>query len=133
MGRVIEKVKLINVFDPERSVVVDALVDTGATMISLPQNIVEELGLRKMREASVRYGNNKREVKPVYGVVTAEIKGRAGNFDVVAEPEGSQPLIGQVVLPILDLLVDTSAECVIPNPRSPDMPMVEVMAAALEA
>ena len=125
MGRVIEKVKFTNLFDPERSVVVDALVDTGATMISLPQDIVKELGLRKMREASVRYGDDRREVKPVYGVVTAKIGERSGDFDVVAEPEGSQPVVGQMVLQQLDLLVDASAERVVPNPRSPDMPMVE--------
>ena len=133
MGRVVEKVKFTNVFDPEKSVEVDALIDTGATMIVLPQDIVDRLGLRKIREANVRYGNNKREVKPVYRAVTVEIQGRATVLEVLAEPEGSQPLIGHVVLEILDLLVDASARRVVPNPRSPDMPMVDVLAAAPES
>ena len=124
MGRAVEKVKFTN-FVTGKSVVVDALIDTGATMVSLPQDVVEELGLRKMREATVRCGDNRREVKPVCGVVTAEISGRSGDFDVVREPEGSEPVVGQLALQQLDLLVDAGGERVVPNPRSPDVPMVE--------
>jgi len=96
MGKVIEKIKLTSLFDPTKSVEVEAVIDTGATMLVLPQSIVEELHLRKMREVSVRYANNKTEVKPIYGVVTVEIQGRAGEFNVLGEPDGSQSLVGQV-------------------------------------
>jgi len=60
-------------------------------------------------------------------VVTIEIKGRTGNFDVLAEAEGSQSLIGQVVLEVLDLVVDPRTRRLIPNPMSPEMPMVEIL------
>jgi predicted aspartyl protease len=50
-----------------------------------------------------------------------------GNFDVLAGVEGSQPLIGQVVLEVLDLVVDPKTRSVIPNPASPEMPMVEIL------
>ena len=129
MGRIVEKVKFTN-FETGKSVMVDALVDTDATMISLPQNVVEELGLRKLRDTPVRYANNKTEVKEVYGVVVVEMDGREAEFSVLAEEEGSRPLIGHVVLEMLDLIVDTSARRVVPNPRSPDMPMIEQLAAA---
>lgn len=127
MGKVIEKVKLTSLFDPTKSVEVEAVIDTGATMLVLPQDIVEELNLRKMREVKVRYVNNKAEVKPIYGVVTVEIQGRAGEFNVLGEPEGSQPLVGQVVLEQLDFLVEPTTRKVMPNPRSPEMPMVEIL------
>ncbi|NQT83480.1 hypothetical protein HQ563_10670, partial [bacterium] len=77
----------------------------------------------------VRYANNHVETKQIYGIVTLEMKGRTGNFDVLAEAEGSQPLIGQMVLERLDLVVEPSTRRVIPNPRSPDMPMVEILMA----
>lgn len=127
MGKVIEKVKLISLFEPAKSVEVEAVIDTGATMLVLPQNIIEKLNLRKMREARVRYANNKTEVKTIYGVVTLEIKGRAGECNVLAEVEGSQPLVGQIVLEQLDLVVDPGTRTVIPNPRSPEMPTVEIL------
>jgi len=128
MVRVAEKIKLTNILDPKRTAEVEALIDTGAMMLVLPQNVVDELGLRKMREVSVRYANNTRETKAIYGVVTVEIAGRAGEFDVLAEPEGSQALVGQIILEQLDLVVDPAARKVMPNPRSPEMPLVEILA-----
>ena len=127
MGKVIEKVKIMNLLEPTKSVEIESVIDTGATMVVLPQNVVDELGLKKIREVKVRYANNSTESKSIYGVVTIEIKGRTGNFDVLAEAEGSQPLIGQVVLEILDLVVDTRTRTLVPNPMSPEMPMVEIL------
>ena len=129
MGKVIEKIKVINVFEPEREIELEAVVDTGATMLVLPQNVIDKLNLRKMREVKVRYANNRTEIKSIYGVVTVEMCGRAGEFNVLAEPEGAQPLVGQIILEQLDLIVDPSTRKVIPNPRSPDMPMVEILTA----
>lgn len=127
MGKVIEKVKITNYNEPTKSVEVEAVVDTGATMVVLPQNIVNELGLKKIRETKVKYANNSTELKSIYGVVTIEIKRRTGNFDVLAEVEGAQPLIGQVALEILDLVVDPRARILKPNPASPEMPMMEIL------
>ncbi|KYK37355.1 MAG: hypothetical protein AYK18_10200 [Theionarchaea archaeon DG-70] len=125
MEKVIEKVRFTSLFDQTKSVEIEAVIDTGA-MVVLPQDIVDNLGLKKIRETKVRYANNK-TVKSIYGVVTIEIKGRTGNFDVLAEVEGSQPLIGQVVLEILDLVVDPRTRTLVPNPLSPEMPMVEIL------
>lgn len=130
MGKVMEKIQITNFVDPAKSIEIEAVIDTGATMVALPQNLVDELGLRKIREARVKYTNNATESKSIYGVATIEIKGRTGNFDVLAEVEGSQPLIGQVVLEILDLLVDARTRTLIPNPLSPEMPIVEILLAA---
>jgi hypothetical protein len=58
-----------------------------------------------------------------------ELKGRIGNFDVLAENKKTQPLIGQTVLERLDLIIEPSTRELIPNPRSPEMPMIEVFMA----
>lgn len=127
MGKVIERVKITNLFNSTKTIEVDAVIDTGATMLVLPKELVDNLGLKKIREVKVKYANNKTESKSIYGVVTIEIKGRIGNFDVLAEEEGSQPLVGQVVLEILDLVIDPCSRKIIPNPNSPEMPMVEIL------
>ena len=127
MGKVVEKVKLTSLFEPEKSVEVEAVIDTGATMVVLPKDIVEELGLRKMREVKVRHANNKVETKPIYGVVNIELKGRSANIDVLVEEKGSQPLMGQVLLELLDLIVEPKTRKLIPNPASPEMPMMEIL------
>lgn len=56
-----------------------------------------------------------------------EVLGRTGTFDVLAGVEGSQPLIGNLVLEALDLVVDPAARKLIANPRSPDIPMVDLI------
>jgi hypothetical protein len=62
MGKVIEKVKITNLLEPTKSVEVEAVIDTGATMVVLPQNVVNELVLKKIREVKVRYANNSLEI-----------------------------------------------------------------------
>ncbi|MCI0690572.1 hypothetical protein L0337_01045 [candidate division KSB1 bacterium] len=127
MGKVIEKIKLTNIFDPSKFVEIDAVIDSGATMLALPQDVVDKLALQKDREVRVRYVNNHSEGKSIYGVAKLELAGRRGNFDVLAEPIGATPLVGQVVLELLDLLIDAKSKKLIPNPISPEMPMMEIL------
>jgi clan AA aspartic protease len=127
MGKIIEKVKLTSLFDASKSIEVDAVIDTGATMLVLPQDIVNRLELRKISEATVKYANNQRERKSVYAGLLLEIKGRLGSFDVLAEEEGTEPLIGQIVLEELDFVVEPRTKTLSPNPRSPEIPMVEIL------
>ncbi|MGQ9625407.1 MAG: retroviral-like aspartic protease family protein [Anaerolineae bacterium] len=127
MGKVIERVKLTSLFGSAKSVEVEAVIDTGATMLVLPKNLIQQLGLRKIDEVTVKYANNQRQQKSVYAGLLVEIKGRVGNFSALAEEEGTEPLIGQIVLEQLDLIIDPATRKVIPNPRSPDMPMVEIL------
>jgi clan AA aspartic protease len=126
MGKVTEKVRVTNLLDPSQSLEIEAVVDTGATMLVLPKDIVDRLGLRKVEEVRVRYANNNVETKQMLGVITLELQERAGNFAVFAEVEGAQPLIGRIVLERLHLVIEPSTSRVMPNPRSPEMPMVEI-------
>jgi len=127
MGKVIEKIRLTSLFDSSKSVEVDATIDTGATMLVLPKSLVDELGLKKIRDVKVRYANNLTQTKSVFGVVTVDLLGRIGNFDVLSEVDDSDPLVGQIVLEELDFVIDPRTRTVIPNPASPEMPMVEIL------
>ena len=84
----LRKIKLINIFEPEKEIELEAVIDTGATMLVLPQNVIDKLNLRKMREVKVRYVNNKTEIKSIYGIVTVEMCGRAGEGCVTVSPDG---------------------------------------------
>jgi len=128
MGKVVERVKVTNFKDPSKSIEIEAIIDTGATMSVLPKDLIQKLGLEKIDEVNVRYADNSVKRKEVYGWVILEIAGRKAVFDVLAENEGAQPLIGQIVLERLDLVIEPSTRKVIPNPRSPEMPMIEILA-----
>jgi predicted aspartyl protease len=127
MGKVVVPIKLTSFDDPSKTKQIEAIVDTGATMLVLPAEVITELGLRKVREVKVRYANNTQQTKGIYGVATLEVQGRTGNFDAVEEEVGTRALIGQIVLEELDLVVDLKGRRLIPNPESPDIPLLEIL------
>ena len=127
MGKVVEKIRVTNFRDTSKSVEIEAVIDTGATMSVLPVDLIQELGLEKIEEVNVRYADNSVRRKEVYGWIILEIAGRKAVFDVLA---GAQPLIGQIVLERLDLIIEPTTRKVIPNPRSPETPMIEIFMAS---
>ncbi len=126
LGKIVEKVKLTSLPSRDKSVEVEADINTGATMMVLPINLVRKLSLEKIEDVKVKYADSREEKKEVYCGVKLELKGRAEIFEVLAENEGTQPLIGQIVLERLDLIVEPSTKKLIPNPRSPEMLMIEI-------
>ena len=125
--KVMQKIKLRNLLKSEKMVEVEALVDTGATGLVLPEDLVRKLELEKVKDVRVRYADGRVEKRTIYRAVVVEIFGREGTFDVICEKEGATPLLGQVVLEMLDLVVDTKSRKLIPNPASPDTPLLEIL------
>ena len=103
---------------------VDAVVDTGAVMLVLPQNVVERLGLEKQRTVVVTYADERREERPLAGPVTVRIGNRSMNTDCVVSPPSSEPLIGQIVLEALDLIADGANRTL--TLRFPDYPLLKL-------
>src|SRR5437773_1036579 len=108
MGRVMIKVKLTNDNDREngirgiirlenvREVEIEALVDTGATMLVLPGPVVERLGLPVRGHHNVRYANGHSARVARVGGIRFEVLGRDMTCDALVEPDGKLALIGQI-------------------------------------
>jgi clan AA aspartic protease len=113
--------------DQVRRVEVEALVDTGAVALILPQDIVDALGLttRERRVAKLADGSTC-EVTRATGV-RVEILGRDMTTDALVVPAGNTPLIGQIQLEYLDLIVDPRNQELRTNPRSPDVWMFDML------
>jgi clan AA aspartic protease len=94
----------------------DALVDTGASTLSLPKRLVAQLGLRPFRTRQARTSAGTITLQ-MFGVVHCTIQGRDWNGDVVEIPDECPVLIGQQVLEGLDLVVDTAGHRLIGNPE----------------
>jgi len=112
-----------------RRVEVEALVDTGATMLAIPADVAERLGAPVGGRIPVRYADGRVERVPWVGGLWVEILGRAMTSDALVQPAGSAPLIGQLQLERLDLIVDAKTRDVHVNPASPDAPLLDLMAA----
>jgi clan AA aspartic protease len=113
--------------DRVRSMELDALVDTGATLLALPEEAVDKLGLRQLDWRKVRLADgNVREIALV-GDLQLEILGRTMTCDALVMPAGSMALIGQIQLEALDLIVDAKSREARVNPASPDMPLLDLL------
>jgi predicted aspartyl protease len=96
--------------------VTDALVDTGATILSLPGRPIRQLGLKPLRVRQARTSAGRFPVQ-VYGTVRLTIQGRDCPTDVSELPDDSPVLICQVPLELLDFVVDPAGQKLIGNPE----------------
>ncbi len=109
-----------------RRATVRILVDTGAVMLVLPQDLVENLGLEQDGRVIVTYADERREERPVAGPVTVRVGNRSTNVNCVVGPPNNEPLMGQIVLETLDLLTDCVSQKLVPRPESPFLPLLKL-------
>jgi clan AA aspartic protease len=112
--------------DQVRSQRVEVVVDGGAVMLVLPQDLVEALGLRTLRKVIVTYADERKEEREVAGVVSVAVAGRKVETNCVVGPPGSEPLLGQIVLEEADLLIDCANQRLMPRPDSPYLPTLKL-------
>jgi predicted aspartyl protease len=103
----------------------DALVDTGATNLSIPKKLIERLGLRPFRSRVDRTTAGLATFL-IYGAVRLTILGRDCHLDVVELPDDCPVLIGQLPLEVLDFVVDMSAHRLVGNPAHGGEHMIEM-------
>jgi len=128
MGRVLTEATIENLKDlwdaergllpPEkvrRIAVPDALVDTGATLLSLPTRLIRQLGLSPRRTRKVISSTGATEAI-LYDVVRLTIQDRDCPVEVIEVPDDVPVLIGQLPLENLDLVVDLRARRLTGNP-----------------
>jgi clan AA aspartic protease len=129
MGRVLTEATLENLEDlwaakrglqtaeqARRITVTDALVDTGATLLSVPANLIRQLGLAQTATRRVTSSSGGVTQAGLYEAVRLTIQGRSCTMDVLEVPDGVPLLIGQLPLEHLDLVVDLRSRQLIGNP-----------------
>lgn len=118
MGKVTTTIKITNQIDltlaergfiPEeqiRSITLNnVLVDTGATRLCLPKNIILELGLPMQGEADVKIAIGVEKVR-IFKMLSLSVEGREGVFNCIELPDDSEPLLGLIPLEDLGLEPD---------------------------
>lgn len=83
----------------------DVLVDTGASRLCLPEDVIQQLGLKKVREADVRTATGPHTLS-VYEGIKLVVAGRDGRYDCVGLPAGEEALLGLIPLEDLGLEPD---------------------------
>ena len=114
MGRIVTQVKLANFADPDKTLAVSALVDTGAAYITLPNAWREGLGeVEQLGEIEVEMADQSTRK----GVVCGPVRARIGEFrpimaevlfvDMQPDEAGEyEPLVGYIALEQAGAAVD---------------------------
>ena len=97
MGLFTVPATLSNPIDPERRLVVDLIVDTGAVYTMLPAPVVQELGLETPRERRVMLASGEHVTYRV-GIVNLELHGEEWPTFFLEGPPGSLALLGAFTL-----------------------------------
>ena len=108
----------------------EALVDTGATMLAIPEDIARKLGVPFEGTRNVRMANGERRAVPWIGGLRLELCGREMTCGALVMPVGTTALIGQIPLEALDLIVDPKSREVRVNQESPESPLLDLLACA---
>ena len=138
MGEIVVDVGLENVGDRElaragylpeadiRRASVQAVADTGAVMLALPEDVVERLGVEVVGSVGCTYADGRRGERPVAGPLTVRIGDRWMPANCIVVPAGTDALVGQVVMEQLDLVADCATQTLGPRPESPDRPLLRL-------
>lgn len=138
MGRTVTEATIENLqdlWDAERGLmpsdqirrvtVNDALVDTGATLLSLPARLIQQLGIKKHSTRRVTSSAGVVDAA-MYDAVRLTIQGRDCTMDVIEVPDSVPVLIGQLPLEHLDFVVDPVSRRLIGNPAHGGQHMYEL-------
>lgn len=121
MGLITTKISLSNPRDADLSPAeVDALVDTGALHLCIPEHVALQLRLEKLYEREVTIADGRKQIVPYVGPIEVKFQNR-GCF-TGALVLGDQVLLGAVPMEDMDLVINPAQRTVIANPANPNIP-----------
>jgi clan AA aspartic protease len=98
---------------------IDALADTGAVHLCIPQHIQIQLGLEEIDRKEVTLADGSRRLIPYVGPIELRFKNRIGFAGALVM--GDQALLGAIPMEDMDLVVVPKTREVMVNPNSPNI------------
>ena len=122
MGIIYQKIRLANFgHDEIEEIDANALVDSGAAELCIPEFVARQLKLTVLEERKVRVASGELITVPYVGGVRVEVFGR--QTVTSANVTGDSVLLGAIPMEAMDLIIHPRSLSLIPNPASPDMPV----------
>ena len=121
MGLVRQHIRLANAAKPDlEEIDANALVDSGAMDLCIPEHVAIQLKLQKAEDREVTLADGKRQVVSYVGPVRVEAFGRSTFTGALVL--GNEVLLGAIAMQGMDVLIDPRREQLIPNPDNPNIP-----------
>lgn len=121
MGLINAKLVIINPRKPELAPVeVEALVDSGAMHLCIPEHVRIQLELDETGEKEVTLADGAKKLVPYVGPVELRFKNRVGFVGALVM--GDQVLLGAIPMEDMDLVIIPKSRTLDVNPDSPNIP-----------
>jgi clan AA aspartic protease len=132
MGEIRAELELINVDDVNRvrraeidmdeikKIRITALVDTGATLMVINENIQEYLQLPILSQKPFEMANGEIIRCDVVGSLEIRFANRRVAATAVVMPDNSEPLLGVIPMEEMDVIIDPLRQELVVNPKHPD-------------
>ena len=125
MGLTYAKIKLSNPRNPELlPIESNTLVDTGALMLCIPQNVATQLELEQLDLRPVTTADGTMHEVPYVGPIRVDFDKRF--CFVGALIIGDEVLLGAVPMEDMDLIVHPGTQKLMPNPLHPNKPSYKI-------
>ncbi len=125
MGLIYTEIELINARDSSlRPIKQNALVDSGAITLCIPEHVAVQLKLTELEKREVTTADGKSSLVPYVGPVQIHFENR--NCFTGALVMGDSVLLGAVPMEDMDLIVNPRLQQVTVNPQSPNIPTAVV-------
>ena len=102
----------------------EAIVDSGALELALPADLIEKLRLEEIGKMRVRTADGIVHDYRTLGMVDLTVQGRSCPVRAIELPRGALPLLGALPLEEMDWHVSPLERKLLPNPESPDGPLI---------
>ena len=106
--------------DQIHQVQVSALVDSGASMLTIPRSLARLLNLQKMDEVQTELANGEVMQAEVVGPIEVRFANRRASVDAVVIEAETEVLLGAIPMQGMDVMIDPKRERLIVNPDSPN-------------
>ncbi|BAU11173.1 unknown protein [Leptolyngbya sp. NIES-3755] len=115
--------------EPEqiRRCTVQALVDSGATMLAIPEIVRSQLELRKTREIEADLADGSSVSLDVVGPIEVRFQNRRTFVEAIVTPNSTTVLLGAIPMEGMDVLIDPKRQRLIVNPESPEIAKMMLM------
>jgi clan AA aspartic protease len=125
MGYIKTKIEIRNPKNPKlEKIEKEALVDTGALMLCIPEHVRLQMGFEELEKREVTTADGKKQLVPYVGPVLVRFENRS--CFVGALVLGDDILLGVVPMEDMDLIVSPAHKKVLVNPDSPNFPQALV-------
>lgn len=113
--------------DQVRRCTVRSMVDSGATMLAIPEFVRQHLDLPRISTIEADLADGSSVTLEVVGPIEVRFQNRRTLVEAIVTPNSTTVLLGAIPMEGMDVLIDPKRQRLIVNPESPEIAKMMLM------